>query len=81
LNGCDNSRGQPDGAVIGEDNRTAAPLLASAKLTRVLRSKDLGHHRPKEKHGEEEKEMASSPMQRRKARDERQALSMEDSEA
>jgi hypothetical protein len=72
---------KPSGGVTGKVIRTAAPLPASAKLTGALRSKDLGHHRPKEKHGEEEKEMASSPMQRKRARDEQQAPSMEGSEA
>jgi hypothetical protein len=53
--------------------KAAAPLSASAKLVGALRSRNLGHHSPKEKYGEGEKKMASSPMQRRKARAHRQA--------
>jgi hypothetical protein len=56
--------------------KAAAPLPASAKLAGALRSRNLGHHSPKEKHGEGEKKMASSPMQRRKAWAHGQALTM-----
>jgi hypothetical protein len=48
--------------------KMAAPLPALAKLAGGLHSQDLGHHKPKEKQGEGEKKMVSSPMQRRKAR-------------
>jgi hypothetical protein len=47
------------------------------KLVEVLRSNDLGHRGPRERHGEEEKKTATSPMQKRKTPDERQALSTE----
>jgi hypothetical protein len=61
--------------------KAVAPLLASAKLAGALCSCDLGHHRPKERHGEGEKKMTSSPMQRRRARVHRQAPTMGGSEA
>jgi hypothetical protein len=45
------------------------------KLAEVLCSNDLGHRGPRERQGEEEKKMASSPMQKRKTKGERQAPS------
>jgi hypothetical protein len=37
------------------------------QLTGAPQIHDLKHHKPKEEHGEGEKEMANSPKQRRKA--------------
>jgi hypothetical protein len=48
-------------------------IAGFGKLIGALCSRNLGHHGPKEKHGEGEKEMTSSPMQRRRARAHRQA--------
>jgi hypothetical protein len=61
--------------------KAVAPLSASAKLTEALCSRNLGRHGPKEKYGEGEKKMTSSPMQRRKARARRQAPTTDDSKA
>jgi hypothetical protein len=61
--------------------KAAAPLLALAKLAKALCSRDLGHHRPKERDGEGEKKMTSSPMQKRRARVHRQAPTTGGSEA
>jgi hypothetical protein len=61
--------------------KAVAPLLASAKLAGALCSRDSRHHRPKERHGEGEKEMTSSPMQRRRAWAHRQAPTTGGSEA
>jgi hypothetical protein len=55
----------------------AAPLLATVNSTPVI----LKHKNLKEEHWEGEEKMASSPMQRREARDEQQAPPMEGSEA
>jgi hypothetical protein len=56
-------------------------ITGFGKLTGALCSRDSRHHRPKERHGERQKEMTSSPMQRRRARAHRQAPTTDDSKA
>jgi hypothetical protein len=56
-------------------------IAGFGKLTGALCSRDSRHHRPKERHGEGEKEMTSSPMQRRRARAHQQAPTTDDSKA
>jgi hypothetical protein len=56
-------------------------IAGFGKLTGTLCPCDSRHHRPKERYGEGEKEMTSSPMRRRRAWVNRQAPTMRGSEA
>jgi hypothetical protein len=56
-------------------------IAGFGKLTGAQYSRDSRHHSSKEKHGEGEKEMASSPIQRRRTWAHQQTPTTADSEA
>jgi hypothetical protein len=56
-------------------------IAGFGKLTGALCYRDSRHHKSKERHGEGEKEMTSSPMQRRRARAHQQAPTTDDRKA